>query len=238
MADLPHLLLFDIDGTLLDSGGAGLDALVAATAELYPEQVASAGRPEFDLAGSTDSGIAMQIFATLGIDDSPAERSRFYGCYLGHLKRNLGRPGCSGTLLAGVRELLQSVATLPGERPVLVGLLTGNIAAGARVKTEYYGLGGYFGFGAYGDDHHARARLGPVAVRRAGSLVGCDLRGAPTTVVGDTPKDIRCARAMGARAVAVATGRPSGEELAQHQPDALLPDFTDMTRARRALCLD
>jgi phosphoglycolate phosphatase-like HAD superfamily hydrolase len=232
----PHLLLFDIDGTLVDTGGAGMAAIGAALAELYPEQVrAIGGPPPLDLAGSTDSGIAMQLFAMVGIADTPAERARFYAAYLAHLHRNLGAPGTRGRLLDGVAALLRELAAPVADGAVLVGLLTGNIAPGARAKVDYYGVGGHFSFGAYGDDHHDRDRLGPVAVGRAGELLGRDLSAAPATVIGDTAKDIRCARAMGARAVAVASGSVARDELAAHQPDALLPDLADTSSALRAL---
>jgi phosphoglycolate phosphatase-like HAD superfamily hydrolase len=228
MATHPHLLLFDIDGTLIDSGSAGMSAIKKALAELYPSQVeAIGGAPDLDLAGSTDSGIAMDMFGRLGVEDTPAERERFYTTYLGHLRTNLGEPGTRGRLLDGVGALLGSLAERQSDGEVLIGLLTGNIADGARVKVDYYGVGEHFSWGAYGDDHHDRNRLGPVAVKRAGEHLGRALESAPATVIGDTPKDIRCARAMGARVLAVATGGVSEQALAEHSPDVLLPDLAD-----------
>ena len=225
----PHLLLFDIDGTLLNTEGAGMRAFISAFEQLYPAQVAACGGvPGIDFAGSTDSGIVMRTFSELGIIDSSSERERFYACYLGFLHRNLGEPGATGSLLAGVAGLLGQLAGEHYVSSVLPGLLTGNIAAGARIKTDYYGISGYFRFGAYGDDHHDRDQLGPVAVNRASDLLGRDLASAPVTVIGDTVKDIRCARAFGARVVAVASGSIPAHELAAHEPDILLESLGDV----------
>ena len=230
MGALPHLLLFDIDGTLLNTEGAGMLAFSSAFEHLYPEQVASCGGvPDIDFAGSTDSGIVMGMFAELGIADSSSQRERFYAVYLSFLRRNLGEPGITGSLLGGVAGLLKHLAEDVGGTAVLPGLLTGNIAAGATMKTDYYGISGYFRFGSYGDDHHDRDQLGPVAVQRASGFLGRDLSAAPVTVIGDTVKDIRCARAFGARVVAVASGSISAGELAGHDPDVLLETLSDVT---------
>jgi phosphoglycolate phosphatase-like HAD superfamily hydrolase len=229
----PHLLLFDIDGTLVDTGGVGMSALQSAFAELYPEEVeAIGGAPELDLAGSTDSGIAMELFGKIGLEDSPAERERFFGRYLENLHQGFGEPGSRGILLKGVKSLLAELARV---EELALGLLTGNIAGGARAKVDYYGIGHHFSWGAYGDDHHDRDQLGPIAVGRAEEHLGRDLSAARATVIGDTPKDIKCARAMGARVVAVATGRFSEAELAAYQPDVLLPDLADVAGAKSAI---
>jgi phosphoglycolate phosphatase len=230
MGELPHLLLFDIDGTLLNTEGAGMRAFSSAFEQLYPTQVAAyGGVPGIDFAGSTDSGIVMGMFAELGIADSISQRERFYASYLGFLRHNLGEPGTTGSLLDGVTGLLGQLTGDHYVARVLPGLLTGNIAAGARIKTDYYGISGYFRFGSYGDDHHDRNQLGPVAVNRASDLLGRDLSAAPVTVIGDTVKDIRCARAFGARVVAVASGSISAGELAGHDPDVLLETLSDVT---------
>jgi len=229
MGALPHLLLFDIDGTLLNTGGAGMRAFVTAFEDLYPDKVAGQGGvPDIDFAGSTDSGIVMGMFEQLQIADSSEERERFYEAYLGLLKANMNTSTDKGALLNGVGELLESLNGYYREGRVLLGLLTGNIAAGARVKTDCYGVSEYFHFGAYGDDHHDRNRLGPVAVQRASDFFGRDLTSAPVTVIGDTVKDIRCARAFGAHVLAVATGSISLSELGVHEPDILLETLEDV----------
>ena len=229
MAALPHLLLFDIDGTLLNTEGAGMLAFASTFEHLYPERVAACGGvPDIDFSGSTDSGIVMGIFTKLGIEDSSAERECFYATYLDFLRLNLGEPGARGSLLDGVSELLGKLQGNDHDGRVLPGLLTGNIAAGATMKTDYYGISGHFHFGAYGDDHHDRNQLGPVAVQRASVFLGQDLASAPVTVIGDTVKDIRCARAFGARVVAVASGGIPAHELAAHEPDILLESLGDV----------
>ena len=229
MEALPHLLLFDIDGTLLNTGGAGMRAFGSAFEHLYPDEVKGRGGvPDIDFAGSTDSGIVMGMFAQLGIVDSQGERERFYETYLGLLKANMDSPSGNGSLLEGVAELLERLKGYYREGKVLPGLLTGNIAAGARVKTDHYGVSENFHFGAYGDDHHDRDQLGPVAVRRASDFFGRDLSLAPVTVIGDTVKDIRWARAFGARVLAVATGSVSLRELSGHEPDILLENLGDV----------
>ena len=238
MSAHPHLLLFDIDGTLVDTGGAGMAAIVSAREELYAENLRHVSAPELDLAGSTDAGIVMEMFAKIGVDDSDEERGRFYRCYLGHLLKNLGEPGTRGVLLPGVGELLEALDAEVSSGRALVGLLTGNIAKGARVKVDYYGVGRHFAFGSYGDDHHDRDLLGPIAVGRAGDHSGMDLGAAPVTVIGDTAKDIRCARAFGARVVAVATGSVSRRSLGELAPDVLLDDLADTGRAMAALGFD
>ena len=229
MGALPHLLLFDIDGTLLNTGGAGMRAFVTAFEELYPDKVAGQGGvPDIDFAGSTDSGIVMGMFEQLQIADSSEERERFYETYLGLLKANMNASTDKGSLLNGVGELLERLNGYYRDGKVLPGLLTGNNAAGARVKTDCYGVSEYFHFGAYGDDHHDRNQLGPVAVQRASDFFGRDLTSAPVTVIGDTVKDIRCARAFGAHVLAVATGSISLSELGVHEPDILLETLGDV----------
>ena len=108
-----------------------------------------------------------------------------------------------------------------------LALLTGNIARGAWIKIEHFGFEGIFGFGAFGDDHHDRNQLGPIAVQRALDHSGSHFAAEDVIVIGDTPKDIACARACDAMAVAVATGRFSAPELQDHKPDVLFDDFTD-----------
>lgn len=221
-----NLLLFDIDGTLLDTGGAGLRALRSAWIEEFDLHHRAADFPPLNLAGSTDSGIVLFLRDHFGIETDPDREGRFYSRYHGHLKTELETNGRrDGRLLPGVVDLMNRLAT-EAESHVL-GLLTGNIASGAWTKVESFGLAGIFGFGAFGDDHHDRDQLGPVAVERARRHAGRDFGRDRTFIIGDTPKDIRCARACGAWAVAVATGIYSASDLAAHDPDHLFEDFSD-----------
>lgn len=199
MSARPALWLFDIDGTLVDTGGAGMRSLQEAAIERY----GGAG-PELDLAGSTDSGIVAGILAHFRRAAHPAEFEAFYSIYLARLEWNLAHGGFDGRVLPGVVGLLEELGA-SGE--VTLGLLTGNIAGGAASKMRHYGLDRHFAFGAYGCDDQDRNRLGPIALERASRHAGRCFTPAETLVVGDTPKDIACAKAIGARCLAVATGR-------------------------------
>lgn len=199
-----NLWLFDIDGTLVDTGGAGLRALKEASRELFGDE-----GPELDLAGSTDSGIVRDMFVHHGRPHDPADEQRFYQLYLERLAWNLAHGGFPGRVLPGVTDLLDKLAA----GAATTGLLTGNIAGGAAVKMRHFGLARHFPFGAYGDDHHDRNELGPLALQRATTHAGRRFRADEVVVVGDTPKDIACARAAGLRCLAVATGRFAAAEL-------------------------
>lgn len=231
-----RLLLFDIDCTLLDTGGAGMAALRRAARRCFLESgrvPSDCGElPELDLAGSTDLGIVRGMFEHFGIAATPAAVSEFYEAYLECLGQHLVSDAFTGRLLPGVAELLD---VLRDEARSVVGLLTGNIARGARLKIERFRIGHHFLFGAYGDDHHDRNLLGPIALERAAATVGRRFLGDECVVIGDTPKDVRCGRAFGARTVAVATGRFSADELAACGPDAVLGDLADVEAVLRAL---
>ena len=203
-----ELCLFDIDGTLVDTGGAGMRALQETAERLF-----GAEGPELDLAGSTDSGIVMDMHEHFGVDGSEDQVERFYTAYLERLEWNLAHGGFDGRVLPGVVALLESLA---GDESVAVGLLTGNIAGGASAKMRHFGLDHHFPFGAFGDDHHDRNELGPVALERASGHAGREFSAEGTLVIGDTPKDIRCAKAMGARCLAVATGSFCAGQLRDH----------------------
>jgi phosphoglycolate phosphatase len=211
--------LFDIDGTLISSGGAGKAALEAALAEEFG--VAHLIE-KLQLSGRTDRAIIRDLFRLHVIEETPDNLRRLTAAYLRHLPASLRRNG--GRVLPGVAELLVRLAD---RKDVLVGLLTGNVRDGARVKLGYFGLHEHFTLGGYGDHHFdrddvAREALAEVRLRLNGAADPAHI-----WVVGDTPLDVRCARAIGARAAAVATGWHSREELADHRPDVLLTDLSD-----------
>jgi phosphoglycolate phosphatase-like HAD superfamily hydrolase len=225
----PTLVLFDIDGTILTSGGAGETALRHG---FFEEFGLEENLTQIEISGRTDSGIARQVLAKHNLEASEENLRRFFEGYLRELERQL--PTRSGRLLPGVLPLLQSLQKLPH---VCLGLLTGNLERGATLKLQHYGVGEVFKFGAFADDHHDRNQLGAFALARAREIHGVTFESHRTFVLGDTPHDISCARACGAQAVAVATGSFTLEELAPFEPDALFSDFSDTPAVMRALGL-
>jgi phosphoglycolate phosphatase-like HAD superfamily hydrolase len=216
------LILFDIDGTLLTASGAGRRALDQALRDVY----GTAGPIDaYDFRGGTDPQIIRDLLRHAGMGDETiaAGEAAAYRRYEALLEAEIG-DGRGVSLYPGVREL---VATLAARDDVLVGLLTGNIEAGARIKLRPTGLWPHFRLGAYGSDDADRTRLPRVAAHRAEQLVGRVFRGPDTVIIGDTPRDIGCARAFGATAIAVATGWHSVEDLTTHRPDHVFVDFSD-----------
>ncbi|MEM1083335.1 MAG: HAD hydrolase-like protein [Verrucomicrobiota bacterium] len=214
------LWLFDIDGTLVDTAGAGMTALKEAAVSAF-----GAEGPELDLAGSTDSGLVNNLLAHFGLEGDAATIEGFFSHYLERLEWNLAHGGFDGRVLPGVTVLLDQ---LGANKAATVGLLTGNTAGGAAVKMRHYGLDHHFGFGAYGCDHADRNRLGPVALERAAAETGRNFTPGDTLVIGDTPKDIACAHAMGARCLAVATGSFSAEQLRAAGADGVVEGFEEL----------
>ncbi len=212
-----HVCLFDIDGTLIASGGAGKAALEAALAEAF-------GVPhildKLELSGRTDRAIIADLFRLHVIDDTPENHELLRDAYLRHLPRYLP----AGRVLPGIAELL---AHLTGRPDMAIGLLTGNVRAGAKAKLGYFGLYDYFAFGGYGDHHLDRNDVAREALDEVRRRFNGAVRPESIWVIGDTPLDIRCARAIGARAVAVATGWHGLAELAEHRPDLLLPNLSN-----------
>ena len=213
------LLLWDIDGTLINSGGAGMRALRAAIRDAF----GIAGTLEdIEFAGRTDRWIMRQIFAKFGIDPAEASFTACAEAYFAALPREMEAPGAR--VLPGVRLLLDEATSRPGSAQ---GLLTGNLRRGAQAKLGFHGLWDYFPFGAFADDGERRDELGPHALRRARERHGFAFEPAHVWVIGDTPHDIACARAFGANSLAVTTGTHTAADLAFHSPTALLPDLSD-----------
>jgi phosphoglycolate phosphatase len=213
----PKLLLWDIDGTILTTGS--VKALQRAVRELYGDDSAMA---DVEVAGRTDSGIARQILARYGRETSPANQTQLLEAYLRCLEQML--PTLPGKVFPGVIPLLDA---LQGRSDIILGLLTGNLARGAELKLRHYGVWHYFGFGAFADDHHARNELGRFATARVLEKHGLEIPGERIYVIGDTPHDIACGRAIGARTVAVTTGIYTAAQLSEYQPDHLFADFSD-----------
>jgi phosphoglycolate phosphatase-like HAD superfamily hydrolase len=216
-----HVCLFDIDGTLLSSGGAGKAALECGLADEFGIRGVMG---TISLSGRTDTAIIRDLLRVAGLEDSADIRGRLRDAYLRHLPACLMRG--NGQVLPGVAALLE----LLGRRSdVAVGLLTGNIRAGARLKLGHFGLHDHFAFGGYGDLHHCRDDVAREAVVEIERHLGARIDPRRVWVIGDTPYDIQCARAISANAVAVVTGFHDRAELAACAPDLLLDDLSDPT---------
>lgn len=213
-----RILFFDIDGTLIRSGGAGMAAMRQALAQEFGlTQV----REDISFSGRTDPSIGFDLLRHHDLDVTEANRVRLEDAYLALLPEMLTRAG--GLVLPGIERLLAGLA----ERDHLaLGLLTGNVRRGAEVKLTHFKLWDYFRFGGFGDGFHDRDDVARSAMVEAERFLGRRPDPNDVWVIGDTPLDVRCARAIGAKAVAVATGWHSVEELAASEPDCVLSDFT------------
>lgn len=221
------LVLFDIDGTILLSDGAGRRAIHDALREVFGGGV---GPDAHRFDGKTDRQIVREAMRHEGHEDDAIDEhmQRLLERYLANLRRELRDPAHPPRLLPGVNALLDAVEAHEGMH---LGLLTGNLAEGAAVKLEAVGIDfDRFAVGAFGSDAEHRPHLPEVAIRRAREELGLDLPGDRLVIVGDTPADVECGRAVGARAVAVATGRYGVEQLRACGPVAVFEDLSD-TRA-------
>jgi phosphoglycolate phosphatase len=203
------LVLYDIDGTLVDTGGAGMAALKKAALIFFGDH-----GPELDLAGSTDLGIVENMFQHFSRSINNNEALQFFTIYHELLESNLRANKFLGCVLPNVHENLVSAK----RSGCYIGLLTGNTQRGATIKMKHYELDSHFSFGAFGDDFSDRNLLGFLAVKRATEFYQREFSPEKILVIGDTPKDITCAKAMNADCLAVATGKFSLKELQQYKP--------------------
>lgn len=229
-----RLILFDIDGTLIDTLGAGKAALKSAMLATYGE---TGPVDSFDFHGRTDPAIVRGLLRAVGWPDRDIETGfeAAWTAYFEALERELaGRKGRVNPY-PGVVELLDSLAS---DGQFACGLVTGNMEGGARRKLDAAGLAGRFAFGAYGSDSERREHLPPLASERAAKVYGRSFDLSEAVVVGDTPEDVRCGHINGTRVVAVATGRHSVADLGESGADAVFETLADTTRVVRALSDD
>jgi len=213
------LLLWDIDGTLIDSGGAGERALRLALQREFAIEDAFAWLEYF---GRTDLWIARSILEKHHGAATPKTIRRFLAAYLKALGEEMNNP--HARILPGIADI---IARVSGTSAIAQGLLTGNLRQGAETKLGHLGLWAAFPFGAFADDAEQRDDLGPHALRRASAHCGNNFSPAQVFVIGDTPHDISCGKAIGANTVAVATGRYTREQLQSHKPTIVFEDFAD-----------
>lgn len=228
-----RLVLFDIDGTLLLSGGAGRRAVLRA---LDDEAGIDGERVEgvrFD--GKTDPAIITELFAAAGrADECTSDRiDRVIDRYLWHLEADLAVNAHLARVMPGVADLLDRLATDPR---LVLGLLTGNVSRGATVKLRAVGIAPErFAVGAYGSDHAARSALPPIAVERAREHFGRAVGGRDVIILGDTPADMTCGQGIGARAIGVTTGNFSHADLLGAGADAVFADFTSVDEVHHCI---
>lgn len=216
------LILWDIDGTLLYTGGIAGACMRSAMQQVYG---GSSQGERHQYAGKTDRQIIQETFADRNPEELVEQLNQFTEVYLGELQANQAAILERGTVLAGVRDVLASLAT----QPVVQSALTGNLARVARLKLELLELISFIDLdvGAYGSDHHDRTQLPAIAATRAAQRYGRAFLGPDIVVIGDTPFDIACGRAFNTRTIAVASGPFSVSELAAHHPDAVFASLSD-----------
>ena len=230
-----RLVLFDIDGTILLTAGAGRRAVLRAVGEVHPlNEAARAVR--FD--GKTDPLIVMELLAAAGhpTPDDPAIVGDLCVRYVDYLAEELRDPGHGTTVLPGIVPLLAELHEHP---EVMLGLLTGNVERGARLKLASGGIDhGRFVVGAYGSDSHHRPDLPAIAALRAEPFLGRRPSGPEVVIIGDTPADVTCGNGIGARAVAVATGSYDTATLRAAGAAAVFADLSDTARVVEAILWD
>jgi len=228
-----RLVLFDIDGTLLTTGGAPRRAISRALREIFQIDDGLDGLSRSSFAGKTDPEI---ILAILARNSYPLEKmddslSLFFKRYTEALKEEL--PGeTRARLHPGLKELLQS---LKSSGKAFLSLLTGNIREGAQIKLDHFGLAPFFSSGSFGSDSRDRGDLPAIAVRRVFELTGQRFKDKDVVIIGDTFDDLKVSRLFGAKAILVATGFYPYDELARAGPDCLFRDFSDTPKVVEAI---
>lgn len=234
------LILFDIDGTLVLTGGAGGRAMARAVDDVWGQSGGRAHDRGHDwfggipMNGRTDPWIIAQMTAAHGFTSDEQSLQRFHDAYVAHLAQEVQRPGPRKGIMPGVRAALDHLAD---REDVYLALLTGNLESGARVKLEYFDLWRYFPCGAFGDGAHERNGLFPKALERVKACGGPEVDPSSVVIVGDTPLDVAVAIAGGARSLAVATGGHDVASLHASGADVVLPDLSNLKSVLGAMGL-
>ena len=217
------LLLFDVDGTLIHSGGAGRISMHKAFQEIYGIED---GFKNISMYGMTDPLIFKEALANHKIEWRKEDEERFKVLYIQYLQTGIHVDLPKKRIMPGAVELLDKISQ---SENLIRGLLTGNWKEGAEIKLGFFNLYHYFELGAYANDSEIREDLVPIAVNRCEELRGITLRPEDVYVIGDTPLDIQCAKPFGARTLVVATGIHTKEELLKEKPHHFFPDLKDTT---------
>ncbi len=228
------LILFDVDGTLVDTGGAGRKAMERACLEVFGIDGVELRAGGVNYAGRTDPVIIEAVAQAIGVDEGTlgSRYDALRDSYLGSLRIEMQEP--RGRVLPGVLPLLEALVKLSH---VHLGLITGNFEDGARIKLEPFGLNRFFPDGGFSSDHRDRREIARIAVRKMSAHSGIEFSAGDVCVIGDTEHDVDCAKANGYRAVAVESGWVSRESLERAGPDVVLEDMTDRERTIEALGL-
>jgi len=228
---MTRLVLFDIDGTILSSNGAAPRAFRQALEEVFGSSGPTTG---YSFAGRTDPQIARDLLLMSGMDPLAIERGlpEAWARYAELLEGELEH--VRTTVYPGVREILQRVEDAADT--AVLGLLTGNIVEGARLKLRSAEIEfDRFRVGAFGSDHHDRRELPAIAIERAAATLGPRFEGKAVVIIGDTPFDIACGEHLGVRTIAVATGTFGTDQLEEYRPDYLFDDLSDTDAVWRAI---
>lgn len=232
----PTLVLFDVDGTLVDTAGAGRRGLEASFREVFGLDGVAEASERVRFGGKSDPTIIAEIAREAGLPPSllEARYADLQRAYLDALARELAVPDVRRRVMPGVRTLLDGLVARSG---VFLGLITGNIEAGARAKLGAFGLNRYFADGGFSSDHPERAEIARIAHERLSRRAGIRFPADRVIVVGDTELDVGCARANGFCAIAVESGWIPREQLEASRPDALFSDLTDLPAVLGAMGL-
>lgn len=223
------LLLFDIDLTLINSGGTGRQAMSAAFERVFGKKN---GLKNVNLAGRTDPQILKDALARKGLSWSLDREHQFKQVYFESLKIEIEKPNPRKQIQPGISEILNILST---RNDITLGLLTGNWRKGAMIKLGYFNLIHFFKIGAFADDSENREELPQFAVQRLKEKFGMSILPQSVFVIGDTPLDVACAKPFRAKSVAVATGFFSYEELEAENPDYIFQNLSDYEKFLKIL---
>ena len=217
-----RLVLFDIDGTLVHTGGAGTKAFAKTFATEFDLHH---GSEKMKFAGRTDVSLVREFFKIHHLDERPEHFRQFFDRYVFWLEHIVAKSTGGGC--PGVRTFIADLLALP--QPPMLGLLTGNIRLGAEIKLRRFGLWDFFAMGGFADDHEDRNHIAVAALERGRRVLGKNLQPQEIVVIGDTPFDVRCGKFIGAKTLAVATGGSKLEELLPHAADWTVADLTQIS---------